>query len=774
MVDRRNALSAIPLAAAGIAHFAEHAGASEKSAAASPRFVEVRPHNGTPTLFLRGRPVFYTSLWVATPSPDHWGHRKESWPWPISGDSDTAQRTAAATDTHIYNFFTGPEWCGPGEGRTGHFDFSKVEASLGRILKTDPAALFHPRIQLEKNDGWWDKVYPDECEVTSEGRQREQSYASQVWREEGKEFLQAYIDHLTRIGLVDRFVAYHICAGQSSEWTKWSSSGRRACGDYSDPMRRHFRAWLRRANRDDESAFRKAWNKSDVSFDTAEVPSAEEQLRSRLYSFRDPRFEKNVIDYYTCLAELCSDLIIDFCATVKGATGGNALAGASYGYTLTCSYNQGFYGEGDVTVSSEYSHNQRGGHLGLGRVLASPHVDFLGSPISYSFRGIGGDASLSQLSESCRIHGKLLIMEEDSRIHDTPPDSTFGRVNTREESIAVLRRNFIRAVIHGQGVWRAPMGDASLLPLLKQFNELGESVLATDRTPSADIAVITDEESFFYESDRYDLDLAATSHQVLQGLARFGAPFDHYLLDDFAEGRLRQYRMYLFLNAFHLDNARREKVKRELRRGGRIAVWIYAPGCLDADCSVGNMENLTGLRFGRSDYPFPAFMHITDFTHPITAGLPQDLFWSFSAPLGPLFWLEDPDARVLGQAALSQGRNVPGMGVKTFPDWTSVYFAVPGMPAPVLRGLARFAGVHLYSDAGDVLYASRELLGVHTVAGGRRTFRLPQRVEVVHDLFAGKTIARNTAAFTVTLAPKSSELYYIGGANALPKKKPRT
>jgi hypothetical protein len=53
---------------------------------------------------------------------------------------------------------------------------------------------------------------------------------------------------------------------------------------------------------------------------------------------------------------------------------------------------------------------------------------------------------------------------------------------------------------------------------------------------------------------------------------------------------------------------------------------------------------------------------------------------------------------------------------------------------------------------------------VHTVAGGRRTFRLPRRVETVRDLFTGKTIARNAASFTVTLAPASSELYYMGDA----------
>ncbi len=68
-------------------------------------------------------------------------------------------------------------------------------------------------------------------------------------------------------------------------------------------------------------------------------------------------------------------------------------------------------------------------------------------------------------------------------------------------------------------------------------------------------------------------------------------------------------------------------------------------------------------------------------------------------------------------------------------EWTSVYLASPDIPAPVLRGIARHAGVHLYSEDGDVLYATPELLSVHTVSGGKRTFRLPGQVEIVYDLF---------------------------------------
>ena len=66
-------------------------------------------------------------------------------------------------------------------------------------------------------------------------------------------------------------------------------------------------------------------------------------------------------------------------------------------------------------------------------------------------------------------------------------------------------------------------------------------------------------------------------------------------------------------------------------------------------------------------------MHIVDFEHPVTQGLPQDLFWGTNAILGPVFHLEEPEARVLGQVVYSEGRCMPGMGVREFEDWTSVF-----------------------------------------------------------------------------------------------------
>jgi hypothetical protein len=198
-----------------------------------------------------------------------------------------------------------------------------------------------------------------------------------------------------------------------------------------------------------------------------------------------------------------------------------------------------------------------------------------------------------------------------------------------------------------------------------------------------------------------------------------------------------------------------------------VALWIYAPGYIQDEPGLEHMSDLTGFRFGKGEHAWGPLVHILDFHHPITAGLRQDLFWGTNSRLGPVFHLEDREAKVLGQVVYSQGRCKPGFGVKEFANWKSVYAAAPNIPAPVLRGVARYAGVHLYSEVGDVLFSTPQLLGVHTVGGGARTFKLPGKVEAVYDLFERRMLARDVDWFDVSLSPAATALYYTGQADLL-------
>ena len=117
---------------------------------------------------------------------------------------------------------------------------------------------------------------------------------------------------------------------------------------------------------------------------------------------------------------------------------------------------------------------------------------------------------------------------------------------------------------------------------------------------------------------------------------------------------------------------------------------------------------------------------------------------------------------MLGNVVYSQGRCRPGFVVKEFPTWKSLYSAAPNLPAAVLRGIARYAGVHIYNEAGDVTYVTPNLLAIHTAGGGPRHIRLPMVAQRVLDLFDGKLIAQDTDHFDLVLPPASTALFYLG------------
>ncbi|MCL5995248.1 MAG: hypothetical protein M1546_04245 [Chloroflexi bacterium] len=738
---------------------------------------QLKNHNGTPTIFLDDQPAFFGCHLVG-----YMDANKLTEHQPIA-------RKYAEAGVHIYSIDTlTHEWVGPRPDNPSPYDFSLVLPRMQSYIDVDPDALFLLRMGFETRwlqGNWWNETYPDEVEVLSDGARWGQSFASTVWRAQVNDLIRAFIDHLRDVGLYDRVLAFQVGAGSSGEWIKDMSCMVLPTMDYSVPMRGHFRAWLRERYQADTAALQAAWADATVTFDSAEVPSAAEQWNTTTgHSFRDPRLEQKTVDFYDCFAELCADDLIEFCHTIREVTGGEKLTGGFFGYVMELAWNMCFFAGPSTLEQSAVSTIQRSGHLGLHKVLHSPHIDFLVSPYGYAFRGLGGDGLPMQPGESLRAHGKIYLMEEDTLMHNNFDPG--GRNQSVENSIAVYQRNFAQAITHAHAVTWFEVASLCEHPSLvdernhwiKRFQELGTWALRLDRQPAAEVAVFLDDESYYYESIRNDVDIPLIWRQRVVNLNRFGAPHDVYLLDDLLAGNLPAYKLYIFLNPFHLDNRRREALKRMLRRDGRVALWLYAAGYLNSDALKGqaaplhtdHMTDLMGFRFGQGDSPWGPLMHVTNFKHPITQGLPQDWFWGSTNPIGPLFHLEDPEATTLGEVVYSLGRCKPGFGVKVFntgaleTSWRSVYIASPDVPAPVLRGIARFAEVHLYNEDGDVLYATPDLLSVHSVAGGLRTFKLPRRVELVYDLFDGRVLARDAAEFKVELPPASTALYFTGKA----------
>jgi hypothetical protein len=737
---------------------------------------QVRNHNGTPTLFLDDQPVFAHIQWI--------GGLEAS-----NGLADTQASMRAFAKSNVHIFSTDAlafEWRGPLPGDSRPFDFATIGPRLQLAIDADPNALFLLRIMFETRwlvNNWWNEKYPDELEVLSDGSKVSASYASTVWQAQVKDVLAGLVAYLRSAGLYDRVIAYQICTGTCGEWIKDWSSMSPASGDFSAPMRRKFRSWLRQRYAE-PAALQAAWADPQVTFETAEVPSGAEQDHTTHFLFRDPQRERRTIDFYECYAETCADALLDFCATVKAATNREKLTGAFYGYLMELAWNNCFFNDNQADLAaSEVSTVQRSGHLGLHKALRSPDIDFFVSPYGYAFRGLGGDCLPMQPTESLRLHGKLYLLEEDTLMHNN--FDADKRMHPIDRSIAIYQRNFAQVVTHGIGVTWLENHQFAEDPRIieeahcwqKRYQAIGAWALQLDRQPSSEVAVFLDDESYLYEGNRNNIDLPLIWHQRVMTLNRFGAPHDVYLLNDLLEGNLPPYKLYVFLNAFHLNNRRRKALREIVARDNRVALWYYAPGYLNSDAAAAvhtdGMTDLTGFHFGVGKSYWSAMMHLTDYSHPITRGLPQDLFWGTTRAIAPIFHLQDAEATVLGEVIYGLGRCKPGLGLKTFnaaspaEAWTSVYCATPTLPAAVLRGIARFAGVHVYNEDGDVLYGTRELLAVHSVGGGCRTFKLPRPVEVVYDLYQQRLLGRDTAQFEVQLPPASSALYYAGAADRL-------
>lgn len=732
--------------------------------------VQLKQDHGTPTVFIDGNPIFFGCHLVGSMDPHN------------PNEHQGIVRKYAEAGVHIYSVDNlNPEWCGPRPGSPSPYDFSPVIPRLQSYIDVDPQAMFLMRMGLDTRSSpgdWWNLAYPDEVEVQSDGGRWCNSFASTIWVEQVNALLRAFIDHLKETGYYERVVGFQIGAGTNGEWIKDMSSMMLPTMDYSRPMQRHFREWLRRQYSDDH-ALRRAWADPSASFETAEVPTYQEQAMTTTgHSFRDPLRERKIVDYFTCFSELCADDLLVFCHTVREETQGEKLIGAFFGYLMDLAWNMAFFANQGTIAESEVSTMQRSGHLGLHQVLHSPDIDYLVSPHGYAFRGMGGDGLPMQPAEALRHHGKIYIMEEDALMHNNFDPG--GRNQSVEHSIGVYQRNFAQVLTHAHGVTWFEVNSLQEDPRLveernrwiRRFMDLGAWGLNLNRSPASEVAVLIDDESYYYESLQNNLDIPLIWRQRVASLNRFGASHDIYLLDDLLDGTLPPYKLYIFLNPFHLNDRRRKALQEIVQRDGKVCLWLYAPGFINSDRSVPMhreyMTEITGFHFGEGGAPWGPMMHLTDFTHPITRGLPQDWFWGSTNPIGPLFHIEDQDATVLGQVVYALGRCKPGFGVKEFnsgdpsKNWRSVYLASPDIPAPVLRGIARYAGVHLYSGAGDVLYATPELLAVHTVAGGDRQFKLPHPVEIVYDLFGEKILGEQAQAFDVRLNPTSTALFFTG------------
>lgn len=712
----------------------------------------------------------------------------------------------AAAGTRLFNFaanlgegFGPPVWVAPDK-----FDFSVLDERAHTVIRADPDALIMPRILMTTPD-WWREQNPEELLVLDDGQKTfkaptgtpvrpnrtYESIASEKWRQDMATGLRRIIEHMQQSDYADHVFGYLITGMMTEEWYHWSSACKQL-GDYSQPNLLRFRRWVK-AKYGTVENLRLAWANPSLDFDSVVVPSLAQRKGEPSRTFRDPVREMQVIDYYLFYNELIPETIDFFAKTAKETSRRQKVVGSYYGYMF------------EFAGSPDYGHNA------LGKYLQSPNIDFMIVTASYynHHLGSGGDYPRSPAA-SVALHGKLWFHDNDSisylyrkimkRIGYTPEQistegSFRGAADNPEESIWAFRRTAGFTLGHGmyQSFFDLHGGyydDPKLMEEVKLENNLFQQAAQYNRSSISEILIVSDEASCYYVAYPENYGANDFSHKLLiqnlvdsqPGVFQLGAPTDSVLVDDLSQVNTEQYKFIIILNCYHLTDNQRELIWKKVQQKGKTVLWCYAAGLFNgAQCSPEAMSELIGMKITVpwGDKLISPAIEVKPGESPLAlelqkAGLQllatssrgrKKEAYSFmkDGKIGviaagrscQLLAINDPAATVLGTMP---GTTEATLAVKRVADWTSIYSITAALPPAFFRAVARTAGVHIYNDADDTLYASQSYLTICANKSGKRTIHFPTRCDV-YDALTGNLLYHGVDRVSKEMRDKETLLF---------------
>jgi beta-galactosidase len=488
-------------------------------------------------------------------------------------------------------------------------------------------------------------------------------------------------------------LGYHPCGQNTGEWF-YDRSWENLMTGFEAPMQAAFRSW--------------------VHDPAASVPTAAERRVGGLGALLDPDAQRRLVDFLALQQAAMEEPLEYFARIIKEETRGRKLVVLFYGYTFE--------------ISALPGGPSASGHLALQRLLDCPDVDIICSPISYFERQPGGAGPFMAPIDSVQLHGKLWLNEDDTRTYLSSAHDDFGRAGTLDETIGVHDRNFAQIASRGAACWWMDLPGAGWLDSPEiwdnchRLNALYEALAPTRQPYRPEVAVVVDEASLLrlsYGSQVSNPLLYQMRHEIY----RMGLPVGFYLLSDVCAGRVEWPKVYLLLDAFALDDARREALLSVVRRPGKTAVWFYAPGFINRHrASEELIAGLTGIKASREAAAVSPRAVVSEQAREVLRGVRTGEEFGPEEPLTPLFFVNDADAR---QLATYKANGRTAAALKQRDGWNSIFVGTPGATPSLLREIARVAGAHVYLRSDDVVVAGDGILAVHATAEGEKVLHLP-------------------------------------------------
>ncbi len=177
------------------------------------------------------------------------------------------------------------------------------------------------------------------------------------------------------------------------------------------------------------------------------------------------------------------------------------------------------------------------------------------------------------------------------------------------------------------------------------------------------------------------------------------------------------------VNLFTMRPDEVDRLRATMEGSGVTVVWYYAPGYITPDrFDLGQMERLTGFHFEILREPGPMQIRVEN------PGVGGSTVFGTRKPQKPRFAVRDTNVEVLGRWVDSDR---PAFARKAEKGWTSIYVGAAPLTVEVLRKIAKDAGVSLWSDQSDIVYATRDAVTVIATVAGERTLSFPTAMRPV-------------------------------------------
>lgn len=628
---------------------------------------------------------------------------------------------------------------------------SALNQRMAKITARNPNVYFKIYFHLYMPPAWC-KKHPEELIKLDNGTDslemapgkiRQPSYASELWRKQMGTVLRQAIQVFRESPFADRIPYLRLCYANCGEWNHWGYH-EHAFVDYSLPMQRAFGKWLKKKYGTEE-ALRKAWGRDDADFNPDNlVPSRADRLKGGDFLRLGGTETQNSVDYYAFFQEFAAETILYFAKIAKEASGRRLAVGAYYGYYF------GHYG------SNPY-HFQDSGNYGVGKLLHSADIDFIGGPAQYHNRRL--QLELNGITGSVNLHGKIWESEGDQRTHlSGEQNKSLGTTDNLSESIAIAKRDFMLNLQRKSSYYFYDFvfdwyRDPEFMTAVGRLREIDSALRSIRRKDHAETAFLFSEETIPYLTSRGSGLLREFVKNQIAELPRLGLPVDYYLMSDLDRIDFSRYKVVLFVNAYYADNEMIRKVQKYAAKKGRTLIFLHAPGVVGDSNRLDPEQSarLTGIRLA---------------VNPDASAAGIRAAWGQMKSAAYRFRTEisDPSAKIIAR----HEDGTPAGAERQFSDHKSIVICHPLPNAVFLRGLLAREKIRWLASGKsglDQVNFAGPLISVYSRSGGAKTLWLTEPAEIVADLFTGEILGKNLKTVNFQMPPRpETRILYAGSA----------